>query len=389
MLDREIGEIIDSNIYLEGILKLNDFLANNPELSGSEYNSSKKMVEFLENQSLDVEYPFAGIDTAFRAIVKGKDNKGPKIAILAEYDALPEIGHACGHCASGSISLLTGLILKDLKPYFKGEIHIIGTPDEEVYGSKITMVEKGVFDDFDYAIMMHMSNRNDASSKFVALNPLVIEFFGKTSHAASAPWEGRNAFNAMQLFFHATDMMRQHIKPDARLHGIVKDGGKAPNVVPDYAMAEFLVRANEMKYVEELTEWVIDCAKAAALATKTEAKISPLGPPYKDLAPNAVADKKLRDIFSSYGLEIIGEKEGVGSSDIGEISYVCPAFHPTIKVKEGIALHTKEFADEMIKDTAHKAIESGAKILSTFIMDTLLDDNLLEKIKEEHKKYRG
>lgn len=389
MVNEKILETINSNKNLSEVLELNDYLARNPELGSKEYNSSRKIVEILSKHGFEVEYPYGGLETSFKASIKGKTSDGPKICILAEYDALPDIGHGCGHCASGSISVLAGLILKDLKEEFNGQIHIIGTPDEEGTGGKILLANVGVFKDYDYAIMIHMSNENMVNSKFLALNPIKVEFFGKTSHASASPWDGRNALNAIQLFFHATDMMRQHIKPDVRLHGIIKEGGNAANVVPDYAISEFLIRGNELKYVDEITDWVKDCAKAAALATKTEVKISELGPPFKDLAPNKYAEDVLEEIYESFGLKTSEIGEATGSSDIGEIDYICPAIHPMILVKEDIPLHTREFADEMLKETGHTAIEKGGKILATFIMKTFLDKNLLENIKEEHRKYRN
>ena len=388
MLNENILKTINSNKYLEQVLELNDYLARNPELGSQEYNSSKKIVEVLSSNGLEVEYPYGGLETSFKATIKGKNGDGPKIGILAEYDALPEIGHGCGHCASGSISVLAGLILGDLKGEFNGQIHIIGTPDEEATGGKIPMANAGVFNDYDYVIMIHMYNDNMVNSKFLALNSIKVEFFGKTSHASASPWEGRNALNAMQLFFHATDMMRQHVRPDIRLHGIIKEGGKASNVVPDYTVSEFLIRGNELQYVDEITEWVQDCAKAAALATKTEVKISELGPPFKDLAPNKYAEDVLEEIYESFGLETSEIGEAMGSSDIGEIDYICPAIHPMILVKKDISLHTREFADEMLKDTGHTAIEKGGKIIATFAMRTLLDKDLLDNIKKEHRKYR-
>lgn len=381
--------IIDSDKYLDEVLELNDYMAKNPELSGEEYESSKRIVNLLKDKGIPVEYPYANLDTAFKATIYGADKKGPKICVMAEYDALPGVGHGCGHSASGSITVLAALIINELREHFNGQVDILGTPDEEVMGGKITMANEGVFDDYDYAIMMHMSGYSSPNSKFLALEGLTIEFFGKTSHASASPWEGRNALNAMQLFFHSLDMMRQHVKPDVRIHGIIKEGGKAPNVVPDYSSCELYVRGLELSYIEDIKAWVADCAKGAAMSTRTEEKAGRLCPTLKDLAPNKYAEDVLTEKFGLYNIDAIPVAEPMGSSDIGEVDYICPAFHPLMCVKDGLSLHTKEFADEMLTENGHNAIKYGGRIIASFVMETLLDSELLKNIKDEYRKKRN
>lgn len=380
--------IIDRDRYLDEVLELNDYMAENPELSGAEYEASKKIVELLKEKGIPVEYPYANLDTAFKGTIYGANKNGPKICIMAEYDALPGIGHGCGHSASGSITVLAALLLNDLKEYFDGQIDILGTPDEEVMGGKITMANAGVFNDYDYAIMMHMSDYSAPNSKFLALEGLTIEFFGKTSHASASPWEGRNALNAMQLFFHSLDMMRQHVKPDVRIHGVIKEGGRAPNVVPDYSMCELYVRGLELSYIEEISAWVNDCAKGAAMATKTSEKVGRLCPTLKDIAPNKYAEDVLTEKFKLYNVEVLPVGEPMGSSDIGEVDYICPAFHPLMGVKENMSLHTKEFADQMTTENGHNAIKNGGRIIASFVLETLLDEELLKNIKDEYRTIR-
>lgn len=389
MISSELQEVINSDRYLNEILKLNDYMAKNPELSGEEYNSSRMMADILKSNGLEVVYPYAGLDTSFKASIYGKNTSGPKICIMAEYDALPDIGHGCGHSASGSISVLAGLIINDLKEYFCGQVDVLGTPDEEVMGGKIKLAQKGAFDGYDYAIMMHMNSYSAPNSKFLALKGLKIEFFGKASHASASPWEGRNALNAMQLFFHSLDMMRQHVKPDVKIHGVIKEGGKAPNVVPDYTMSELYIRGNELSYLEEIADWILDCAKGASLATRTVEKISRLCPDLKDIAPNKSAENMLVSKFEQYNIKVDKVYEPMGSSDIGEVDYICPAFHPLICVNEKMSLHTKEFAEEMLTENGHNAIRFGGRIISSFVMETLLDRKLLCNIKEEYKSHRN
>ena len=194
--------------YHKVLADLNDDIADHPEVSTKEFETSRKMTELLKQEGFQVTYPFAGLDTAFKACSGG--GRRYKAAILTEYDALPELGHGCGHCLSGCISLLAGLALKDLQDLLDADIHIIGTPDEEYDGGKVKMVRAGVFDGYDMAMMVHLYDSNQLYTKLLALDTYTYYFHGQAAHASSCPWEGRNAFNASQLMFHGVDMLRQH-----------------------------------------------------------------------------------------------------------------------------------------------------------------------------------
>jgi amidohydrolase len=381
---KEIEKLMEE--FYGDCIELNDFMAKNPELSGVEYNASKQMVELLRKEGIETEYPFSGLETAFKASINEHKKNGPRVAILVEYDALPDIGHGCGHSASGTISILSALLLNRFRNEFDGRIDIIGTPDEEVMGGKITMAKNGVFDDYDYAIMMHIFNDNSTYSKFLSLDGIKVEFHGKTSHASASPWEGINALNAVQLFFHSIDMMRQHVKTDVRIHGIIKEGGKAPNIVPDYSLAEVYTRGLDRAYLDDISEWVRDCARAAALATKTTVNIEALCPSLKGLYRNRAAESILEDCYESCNLKVNEKIDALGSSDIGELNDYCPTFHTLICLKEDIELHTKEVAEEMVTDIGHNAIMNGARIISSFVLETLLDEKLLDKIKIEYQE---
>lgn len=377
--------IIDN--YKGEVLELNDYMADNPEIGGEEYNSSQKLVEVLKNNGFDVEYPFAGLDTAFKASInKGKSNKA---AILVEYDALRGLGHACGHCASGSISILAALVLNEIRDSIDAQIDIIGTPDEEMRGAKAFMANNGVFDGYDFAIMMHMNNKSYVYSPTLALDCYEFEFNGHPAHAAAAPWNGRNALNAIRLLFDATDMMRQHVRDDVRIHGIIKDGGKASNIVPEHSAAEFCVRSKSRDYLNNISEWVEDCAKAAALATRTEVTVTQIGEKYNELSRKITGDKILEELFSDLGIETIDKSNIIGgSSDIGNVDYVCPAFHPYISIGEDFGTHTVEFANAMKNEKTYEAILKGGEIIARFVTRMYEEPELLKKIKEEHKKNR-
>lgn len=273
-----------------------------------------------------------------------------------------------------------------MKNYIDGQIDIIGTPDEEVLGGKIVMAEKNIFVDYELAIMIHMDNKNIIYPKMLALDGFYIDFIGKASHASSAPWEGKNALNAVQLFFHSIDMMRQHVKHDIRIHGYIKEGGKAPNIIPDFASAEIYTRGLNREYLNDISEWIKECAIAAAMATRTNVEIKKLCPSLKDLSYNNTGSKILEKIYLDMNLELHEYDDGdfFGSSDIGHVDYQCPTFQPTISINQPYALHTVEFAQIMKSKETHNAILKGGEIIAKFIITILDNKELLTKIKHDH-----
>lgn len=368
--------------------ELSDYLADHPELSGQEYASSKMIVELLRKHGLEVEYPFAGLDTAFRAQINPE--KKQRMALLTEYDALPDIGHACGHCASGSASILAGLSLHKIASDLDFGVDIVGTPDEEVHGGKCVMCDNGAFDGYDFAAMAHMSGENASLIHFIALDGMIIKFHGVEAHAAQAPHEGRNAMNAARLFFDAIDMMRQHIIPEARIHGYIRKCGTASNVVPGYAEVEFLTRAPKRKQLNNITRWVHDCAKAAALATRTECEIEVYGNPFNELYISPAGLDLMDECFTELGMSNSKYHVGmVGSSDIGNVDDICPAFHPLVSIGPHFNVHTKEFSAAIKYEPAHQAINNAAKLLLNITLKLYGEPERLEELKKQHKEYYG
>lgn len=370
--------------YRPELVLQNDDIALHPELSGKEYETSKKHVALLQKHGYTTEYPFSGLDTAFRGIY-GSNNHKYKIALLAEYDALPEIGHACGHCLSGCISILAGLAMRDLQDVLNADIHIIGTPDEENNGSKCIMVRNGVFDQYDMAMMVHLHKNNTAMPQFQGLASSLYEFHGKSAHASAAPWDGINALNGVQLMLHAVDMLRQHTRLDAQFHAVIRNGGLAPNIVPEAASLEIYVRAGDKKYLEKLIQLVDDCAKGAAIATQTTWSKTPTAETYVDLRSNPTGESCLHEVFQELNLPETPQTLKLGSSDIGNVSYVCPAFHPGLRVVDGVALHTREFAEAMTTERAHQALGDGAKLIALQIVKIFSDES---KIQAMHRDFQ-
>ena len=272
---------------------------------------------------------------------------------------------------------------------FAGEVHLIGTPDEEALGGKIRMARQGVFRGYDLALMMHMFNRNAVATPFLALDSIRFEFTGQASHAAASPWEGRNALNAVQLLFHASDMLRQHVKSDIRVHGVITKGGDAPNIVPDFASADFYTRGKLRSELDDVSEWLRDCGRAAALATRTQVKIYDYCPPLKNLTRNAPGEDLLRSLYAQHQLDLADESTlPLGSSDIGELDEYCPTFHPVINVRNDLVLHTRGFAEQMAAPAGHQAIVNGARIVAAFIWAVLQDGTLLPAIRADYRARR-
>ena len=367
---------------LQKCIELNDYLADNPEVATEEFKSSAKIVELLRAEGFAVEYPYCDIATAFKGTY-GKGGHKYKIALLTEYDALPEIGHACGHCVSGSISVLSAIALKELQDELDADIDIFGTPEEEVDGAKCRMVDAGCFDDYDLAIMIHLYDKNQLFCTLLALSTYQYTFHGKAAHASAAPWEGNNALNGAQLMMHAVDMMRQHVTPDVRMHAVYRNGGDAPNVVPEEASIELYVRALDRPYLNSLMDWIDDIAQGCAMATKTTWDKFPTSHAYDNLMKNGEGIKALQEVFDELGVEVTDPGTALfGSSDIGNVSFRCPTFHPLLQVApEGTPIHTREFAACVKTDMAHDVIALGAKVIGFDIAKIFLDEERIAKLK--------
>ncbi|WP_346928186.1 M20 family metallopeptidase [Clostridium sp.] len=370
------------------VFKLNDYLADNPEISGKEYNSCEEICKVLENHGIEVERKFNGQPTAFKGVVRREKSSDIKIAILTEYDALPEIGHACGHCASGSISILSALALASCEDLPPCNIDIIGTPDEEVIGGKALMAEDGVFDDYSFAIMIHMNSgkMNLVKADMLAIIPLSFKFKGQAAHAAACPWDGKNALNGATLMLHAVDMLRQHVLPSSRIHGVITQGGVAPNIVPENAVVDMFIRCPDKFYLEELIRMITDCANGAAMATQTEVEIEQCGKAFDNMLHIPTGIEILKELYKEQDICDYSDRipDLTGSSDVGNVSFRCPTFQTMISVcDENVVIHSKEFASLMKSDGTKKSILQGAEIITGMIVKTLVEPKLIRKMKDE------
>ena len=387
-LKEKIAQAVKEN--LQDAIALNDDLADHPELSGEEYESSRKIVELLKHKGFDVEYPFAGLPTSFKATYGRNDHKY-KVAIMTEYDALPGIGHACGHCVSGAISVLAGIAASKLQDALDADIDVIGTPVEETDGAKCALIKKGVFDHYDMAMMIHLYDQNLIYCTLNGLESYLYTFHGKAAHASAAPWDGINALNAAQLMFHGTDCLRQHVTPDVRIHGVIRNGGEAPNIVPEEASAEFYVRALDLDYMMDVVRKVDDCAAGGALATQCTWDKVETAATYANMRRNYTGEDALREIYEELDIDINGDHEKIfGSSDAGNVSFVCPTFHPTLQIVDrGVPIHTREFAQAVKTERAHEAIALGANVIALQIAKIFSDENKIKQMKADFEALGG
>lgn len=372
------------------LIDISDEIHRNPELAFKEVIAAQLLVGELKKAGFQVEHGVAGMDTAIVAVHPDK-SKGPTIAILGEYDALPEIGHACGHNLIATAALGACLALGSIKKDIPGKLVFMGTPAEEDIGGKITMVEAGLFKDVDAAMMFHPSPGYTTVGRMgLALTEVKIEFHGKSSHAAASPEKGINALDAVIQTFNGINALRQHIKMTSRIHGVITSGGVKPNIVPEFASAEFYVRAVEDDYCGELVKKLENCAKGAATATGATLKYEVVTPSYQSRVMNKAMGETFVKNLEALGEPIIPlpEGSGAGSSDIGNVSHVVPAIHPYISICDNtVAGHSQEFAKASASEKGHAAMLTAAKALVMTAIDLYTDSELMKRVREEFKSH--
>lgn len=368
--------------------QVGDFLTNNPEISGEEKKSSEFLIQTLKQLGYSIKSPYGSVKYSFLAS-KQKKNAKKKIAFLCEYDALPEIGHACGHSYSCAISILAALTLQKIEsiPF---EVHLIGTPGEEFIGGKCYMAEDGCFDQYEFVAMVHLSNENKAQFEVLACNDKYITFHGKSSHASANPEEGINALNAARLYMDGMDMWRQHISKDCQFHGIVEKGGTLPNIIPDTVSLNYYFRASTVSKVWELNKIAENCAKGASIMTGTTVTIKQQYPDYTEIFWSDKMDQIVENAFSIIGKKVSVSEGAIGSSDVGNVSLKVPVFHPMLDItnnNKNISLHHQEFEKLLHSDSRENYLKDGAMLLYHIVTMLSNNEQLLNQIQKEHKAY--
>jgi len=380
-LKRRVMDDVDAR--REALIHIADRIHANPEIAFQEFEAAALLSDTLETFGFAVERGVAGLETAFVATLRGGED-GPTVAFLAEYDALPGLGHACGHNLMGTASVGAGLAMMAVLPELTGTIQVIGTPAEEAGGGKAIMVDAGLFEGVDAAMMIHSAGRNLIGRGSLTCYPIAVEFFGQSAHAAAAPDKGINALDAMILTFVGINALRQHLRDDARIHGIVTHGGDAANIVPHYTAAEFIVRAADTPYATEVLEKVRACAQAAAQATGARLEFKQSGPRYDARLPNPTLVALAKGNMEALGLEVevATGNERMGSSDIGNVSQVVPAIHPYIAIgPEEMVGHTPEVREAAASPDGHEGMIKMAKTMAMTALDLLVEPENLREAK--------
>jgi amidohydrolase len=356
----------------------------NPEVKFEEHKASQWLSEAAQDAGFEVEKPIGGLDTAFRATYPGS-GEGPIIAFLAEYDALPKLGHGCGHNLIGTASLGAALGLQTVMDELPGSIQLIGTPGEEGGGGKVILAEAGVFDDVDVTLMFHPSGKTILWKHALARRKLLIEFFGKAAHAAAVPEKGISALDATIQTFQNINALREHIIDSSRIHGIIRDGGDAPNIVPDYSSSLFYVRARDDDYCDELLEKVKNCARGASLATGARLELDMQGA-YRSLQPNIPLAKAFKSNLEELGwtFDKVDPAKGIGSTDLGDVSHIAPSLHAYLSIgPKDLAGHSTEFVEASASEKGFEAMMAAAKAMAATAVDILLDPDLYEAIRDD------
>ena len=345
-----------------------------PELCFEEEFAHDLLTDVLEAEGLDVERGAFGLDTAF---VARAGTSGPTVAIMCEYDALPEIGHGCGHNIIGSAGLGAGLALAARADELGGRVVVLGTPAEEGGGGKAIMADRGALDGVDVAMMVHPAPGDLIAMNAIAIQQVHVEYHGEAAHAAAFPQRGRNALDAAVLGYMNVAALRQHIRTDERIHGIFTRAGDKPNIVPAHTSAVWYVRSSQLRRLEPLKARVLACLQAGADAAGCEMTATWQDPAYADMVDNPV----MIDLFSansaSLGRNLADPAQVpgvVGSTDMGNVSYQVPSIHPMIAVSPpNVAIHTPEFAEHARGEAGDKGVLDGAKAMAMTAADLWLD----------------
>ena len=370
----------EGQLIKDRLREISDYIYNNPELGNEEYKAVEVLMKFLKEHDFEIEAPIAGMDTAFKATFdSGKP--GMTIGYLCEYDALPKIGHGCGHNMIGVMSAGAGVALSKVLNEIGGKVIVYGTPAEETNGGKVILAEAGVFDELDAAMIVHPDGETRASGSSSALYPIRFIYKGKTAHAASCPEKGINALNSVIQLFNGIDALRQHVTPDVRMHGIITKGGVAANIVPDEAIADFYFRASTKERVNEVVEKVKKIAEGAALMTGATLEMERYELPYDDLKTNEILSEMFNNNLRELGITDIKEAKATGgSSDIGNVSHVAPTIHPYIGITDcPIVGHSVEMAKATTTDKAHDRLLIAALAMAYTGHDIIVKNESLKK----------
>ena len=372
-----IAEAIEAN--RAEILELSARIHANPEPAFEEHKAAAWVADTIARHGYAVEAPAGSLATAVRGrLPGGRGSDGPRIGILAEYDALPGLGHGCGHNTMAASGVGAAIALSAVRDAFAGEVVFLGTPAEERGSGKQIMINDGLFEGLDAALLYHPCDRSHVETHPLASEDVTVTFHGLQAHAASDPWRGKNALDALILLFSSVGLWRQQLRPDARVHGIVTEGGTAANIIPERAAAWFMIRSPEKAYYEQMRERFRALAEAAALATDTTVEVAFSGGA-TSMNQNRTLEARWVENARAYGIEDQGPDPFSGSTDMGNVSWVCPTIHPELSIApEGTPGHSTAFRDAAATPRAQETTLLAATLVAQTAYDLFADPKLVE-----------
>lgn len=370
------------------ITGISSYIFSHPELGDCEFKSSAFLAEVLRRHGFRVQQAYCGLTTSFRADLGAGETT---VAFLPEYDALPGYGpehlpaHACGHNWIAASTVGAALLLAEAGIPASGAVAVIGSPAEETAGRKVNLLNAGAFRDIDAAFQMHLGRKTNLRVSALAIEPLEFSFCGKASHAAARPFCGINALDAVNLTFAGIGALRQQLKPEVRIHGVVTDGGGVPNVIPAHAACRFYVRAQNRIRLAETAEKVKNCARGAALMTGTQLAIREFENSFDDLTTNLTLSESMAASLRDCGIELPhAAPESTGSTDLGNVSHSTPTFYGHIGVGDGTAdAHEEAFLQYVDSDDAHEKLVQVAQAFAETALAFFSDASLRARAREE------
>ncbi len=360
------------------ILDLSHRIHADPEPAFEEHHAAAMVAEALARHGFDVEFPAGRLATAIRAVRRGgRGGDGPRIGILAEYDALPGLGHGCGHNTMAASGVGAAIALASIADELPGEIVFLGTPAEERGSGKQFMIDDGLMAGLDAALLYHPCDRNHVESWPLASEDVDVVFHGLQAHASSDPWMGRNALDAMILLFSSVGLWRQQLRPTARVHGIIREGGTAANIIPERTAAWFMIRSDDEAYYDTMRDRFHALCDAAATATGTTVEVTFSGRA-STMNNNRVLAERFRANMAAYGIADQGDDENAGSTDMANVSWVCPTIHPDLAIApEGTPGHSILFRDAAVSPRADEVTLLAATLVAQTAYEFFADPELV------------
>ncbi|MCI0656893.1 MAG: M20 family metallopeptidase [Acidobacteria bacterium] len=387
-LKQEVGRLTAS--LSDDLFEFSRALYDDPELSLEEVRASRRLTEILSREHFQVTRGVASLPTSFVAVARGV-RPGPAVAILAEYDALPDVGHGCGHNLIAGSALGAGMVLGRLRHELPGEIRIIGTPAEETVGGKVLMVKGGVFDNLDAVMMIHPGTEFRVFTTSLACQSIEVIFEGKASHAVAAPDRGVNALDPLVQLYVGVDALRKSLTSEVRIPGVIVEGGKRANLVPELAVGRFSIRARSRTAVEAILDRIIRLAQGLAAASGARVSIHRLDETYDEMLTNSVLAGLFKENLRTLGEETNdAPRDRMGSLDMGNVSHAVPALHAYVAIVPPTgALHTREFAQATIAEPGRKGLLLAVQALSMTAIDLLARPDMVAAARQELQNTTG